>query len=67
MGRVVVRLLKHLTLVGLACAFLGAGVGLYLLTGLILGLAGPFLAALLVLYVGADIYDTVFRTSVTHD
>lgn len=59
MEQAVTRALKLVFLAVLAVVFVSAGLWLYLATGLIVGLAGPFLAVVLLLYVVYDVYDTV--------
>jgi hypothetical protein len=53
------RALKLVFLAVLSLLFVVGGLWFYLSSGLIVGLAGPFLAVSLLLYVGYDVYTTV--------
>jgi len=59
MDQAVARAIKLSFLAVLALVFVIGGLWVYLAVELLLGLVGPFLAVILLLYVGYDIYDTV--------
>lgn len=59
MDEVVLRGLKLVVLLGIAGLFLTAGLWVYLVLGLMLGLAGPMFGGVVLLYVVNDVYTTV--------
>jgi len=59
MDDVAQRALKLVILTALAVVFVTGGLWVFLGVGLLIGLAGPMFAGVLMLYVGYDIYDVV--------
>jgi len=59
MDDVAQRALKLVILTTLAVVFVTGGLWVFLGVGLLIGLAGPMFAGVLMLYVGYDIYDVV--------
>ena len=59
MDEAVLRTLKLFALLGVAGVFLVAGLWAYLGPGLVLGLAGPVFAGVIVLFVANDVYTAI--------
>ncbi|MDS0261464.1 hypothetical protein NDI56_18845 [Haloarcula sp. S1CR25-12] len=59
MDQAVARALKLVVLLAIAAVLVTAGLWVYLAVGLIIGLAGPVLATLCLLYVVNDVYEVL--------